>query len=272
MVKFGCLTNPTKDILEEIKSIKRLGFDFVEIGIEWPEDMPEILNRKRSKILSLLKKYNMFAIGHTAWWMDFSTPYESVRREWVEEGKRKINTASRLGMKKINFHSYSVLATPFHRKYRRSLLDNFVESLKELITYARTKGIEVILENGVERGEITNFRDFKYIVDKSNVKVHLDVGHAFVCGGMKNVKNYIFNFKSRLEHVHMHDNHGKADEHLPIGKGLIDFHKVVRYLKEIGYDKTITFEVFTSKMDARKSMVRIKKLWQEVDQLTGPKV
>jgi len=49
MVKFGCLTNPTCDILKEIESIKKYGFDFVEIGIEWPEGSVENLLKKKEK-------------------------------------------------------------------------------------------------------------------------------------------------------------------------------------------------------------------------------
>jgi sugar phosphate isomerase/epimerase len=264
MVEFGLLTDPTKDILSEIKTIKKLGFDFVEIAMEWPEGASEILDEKRSKILHLLKKYKLFAIGHTAWWMDFSSPYDFVRKGWVEEGKKKIDLAKRLGIKEINFHSHSILISPFRGKYKKAILNNFVKSLKSLMAYAKSRDIEVMLENSVERGEITDFNDFKYIVDKTNVKVHLDVGHAFVSGGMGNIENYIFNFRNKIEHIHFHDNHGMGDEHLPIGEGLIDFDNVVKYLKKIGYDKTITFEVFTNRSDARKSMLTVKKMWQRI--------
>lgn len=45
--KFGNLTNPSIDILREIRTIKRMGFDFVEIGIEGPEGKPEKLLKKK---------------------------------------------------------------------------------------------------------------------------------------------------------------------------------------------------------------------------------
>ncbi|MFZ0513465.1 MAG: TIM barrel protein, partial [Candidatus Nitrosopolaris sp.] len=52
-------------------------------------------------------------------------------------------------------------------------------------------------------------------------------------------------FGSKIIHIHWDDNHGRKDEHLPIGEGLIDHEKAVRALKDIGYDRTITLEVFT---------------------------
>jgi sugar phosphate isomerase/epimerase len=61
----------------------------------------------------------------------------------------------------------------------------------------------------------------------------------------------------------MHDNHGKHDEHLPLGNGKIDFRKVVKLLKNYNYDRTVTFEVFTSTRDAARSRDLFKRLWQK---------
>jgi sugar phosphate isomerase/epimerase len=263
MVKFGCLTNPTCDILKEIESIKKYGFDFVEIGIEWPEGSVENLLKKRKEIVKLLKKNKMFAIAHTSWWMDFSSPYEYVREAWVKEAKRKIDVAKKLGINQITFHTHSRFIQPFYRKYQKEILDNFLFSLKELVQYAKKKDMEILLENAGEIGEITQFNLIKYIAYRlPGIKIHLDIGHVYLFGGMKSIKAFILTFKERISHLHFHDNHGKRDEHLPIGKGKINYKSVVKLLKKINYDKTITFEVFTSRKDAKNSMKKIKKLWE----------
>jgi hypothetical protein len=46
MPKFGCLTNPYRDILSEVKIIGKLGFDFAEIAIEEPVTTPQVLLMK----------------------------------------------------------------------------------------------------------------------------------------------------------------------------------------------------------------------------------
>ena len=141
-------------------------------------------------------------------------------------------------------------------------MENLVTSLKELVEYGKEKNVGIILENAAEKGEIVKLKDFVYILNRvPNLKVHLDLGHAFLFGGMKNIEKWVTTFREKIAHVHMHDNHGKSDEHLPIGKGKIDFLKVVKLLKKIDYDKTITLEVFTSKKDAVKSREKIRKLW-----------
>jgi sugar phosphate isomerase/epimerase len=137
--------------------------------------------------------------------------------------------------------------------------------LREVVRYGKKLGMTIMLEN-CPKG-ITEFEDFKYIVNNvSGLKVHFDIAHAFVCGGMKDIKKYIKNFGSKIEHVHLSDNHGKEDEHLPIGKGDISFKRVVKMLKNINYNKTITFEVFTEdKKDVVRSREKIKKLWEMIE-------
>jgi len=263
--KFGYLTNPVVDILKEIKAAARLGFDYVEIGLEWPEGTVEYLLRKKDRILDLLRKHKIFAVGHTAWWIDFSSPYQAVRKAWIIESKRKIDIAKELGIKKTNFHAFSSRSLHnFPENYVKTLLNNCVLSLREIVKYGKKFGMITMLEN-CPKG-ITDFEDFKYIIDNvPGLKVNFDVAHAFVCSGMKDVKKYIKNFSSKIEHVHLSDNHGKEDEHLPIGKGDINFKKVVKMLKHINYDKTITLEVFTeNEKDVVGSRERIEKLWEMI--------
>ena len=78
---------------------------------------------------------------------------------------------------------------------------------------------------------------------------------------MKSVTEYINTFRDKINHIHWHDNHGKKDEHLPIGDGLIDHQKAIKALKDIGYDRTITLEVFTNSNDAKSSANQLRKMW-----------
>jgi sugar phosphate isomerase/epimerase len=53
-----------------------------------------------------------------------------------------------------------------------------------------------------------------------------------------------------------------TSDHLPIGEGLIDHQKAVNALKDMGYDKTITLEVFTnSSNDAKSSADKLRTIW-----------
>lgn len=261
MPKFGVLSNPANDIIKEIKSAHRNRFDFIEIGIEPPMGDPEILMSRKNAILSELKKDRLFALGHTAWWCDLGSPIEELRRVWIEEAKSYVDTANVLGIRLLNFHAHFSGMFMKIGKFKKQVLDNMIDSLEEIMGYAKPYGIQIILEN-IPRKEMS-IKDFRYVMNQlPGLGMHLDIAHAFVAGGIKMVSQFINTFGDSIIHIHMSDNHGKDDEHLAIGKGNIDYERVVAELKKTGYDKTITFEVFfggkKAVVDSRK---RIEKIW-----------
>ncbi len=264
-IKFGLLTNPSNNIIEEIKLILKLGFDYVEVGIELPEGAPEIISINKDKISKLIEKFNYPALAHTAWWIDFGSGYAPVRRGWVEEAKRDADVAKSIGIKTINFHFYSIGLNGDYKPYHKQILSNIINSLKEVVKYANSQNMTVMLENAPLKRHVIGINEYKFVIKNiPDLKVHLDIGHAFVENGMKSIKEYISTFADKLEHVHLHDNHGESDEHLPLGVGNINFEKVAKWLKEIKYDKAITFEVFTSKQDAKGSMLYFRDLLKKI--------
>jgi sugar phosphate isomerase/epimerase len=261
--KFGLLTNPSIEIVKEIKNIHKFGFDYVEIGLEAPEGKPEIIMKKRSKIIELLDKFKSEPIGHTAPWVDLGSDYKSIRQAWISESKKQLWIAKQLGFTFVNFHG-NVNGMFFGTK-RKIILDNWVESLQELVTYGIKLNVGIMIENLPTSRGIHKLTEFQYIVNRvPGLYVHLDIPHAFITGGMPTILSYIKTFKNKIVHIHWHDNHGKFDEHLPLGKGLIDHKKAIEALKEINYNKTITLEVFTNKKDAKLSANNLRELWSRV--------
>ena len=262
--KFGLLTNPSINIVKEITDIYDLGFDYTEIGIEVPEGDRQTLLSNKSLILDLLKKFEVpSTIGHTAHWIDLSTEYHFVRQAWILEAIEEIKVAKKLGLIFVNFHSN--IKGLYIGKRRKIVLDNWICSLQEIIAYARKLNMEIMLENVPSSNGIHKVDEFRYIIDNvPGLKVHLDIPHAFTSGGMQEILQYIRTFQDKIVHIHWHDNHGKFDEHLPIGDGLINHRSVVEELKRINYDKTITLEVFTNKQDAKYSAEKLNQLWTGV--------
>jgi len=265
MPKFGLLTDPLESVPEEIARFKRLGFDYAEIGIEEPMATPKILTRQRRRILRMLEDNAMFAIGHTAYWVEFGSSHEKARRGWIEEAKEMIEVAAQLQLPLLNFHFYGKLGRVGDSQQSQSnFLANFSNAMRELCKFAKTKNVALMLEN-VPTGDFGTggIGNYSAVVESvPQLKAHVDIAHAFIEGGMERIRLYLTRFSERLAHVHIHDNHGELDEHLPLGAGAIDFKKVVRWLKEIEYNGTITFEVFTSYSDAVRSREYFKKLWE----------
>jgi sugar phosphate isomerase/epimerase len=261
MAKFGIITDASKDILKEIRTIRSLGADFVEIAMEGPGGSAEILMKKRKQIMKLLKCFDAPAIAHTPYYTELGTPFENIRIAWVAEGKRMIDIAKALGMHNIVFHLFCSGMFICQDKSKKWVINNFIKSYKELAKYGKKNSVNVAVENS--RSGIGSYEDVKYILSKTpNLNFTLDIGHAFARGGMKDIEKFIKGFGKKIEHIHIHDNHGTSDEHLPLGEGKIDFRKVVKFLKQINYDKTITIETFTSNAAKKKSLNIIKRMWE----------
>lgn len=263
--KFGMLTDPIQPVPNEIIRFKKLGFDYVEIGIEEPLATPKILARQKNRILKLLSGYEMFAIGHSAYWVQFGSAHEKARRGWIEEAKDMIRVASQLKLDMLNFHFYGKLGrVGENQESINAYLDNFSNAMNELCKFSKAKHVELMLENVPVRDRGTGGIDnFSHIMESvSQLKCHLDIGHAYIEGGIDRIKSYLTRFNDRLAHIHIHDNHGELDEHLSLGSACIDFKKVVRWLKQAEYSGAITFEVFTSYRDAVRSREYFKKLWE----------
>jgi sugar phosphate isomerase/epimerase len=260
MPSYGLLTNPSKEIITEINKIYELNFEYAEIGIEGPEGNPDIINKKKDEIVELLQKFKQKPIGHTAYWIDLGSDYDHIRHAWIMEAKREIGIARKVGIDLINFHAN--LNGMFYGEKRKIVLDNLIKSLREIVGHAKKSNVRVMLENTPLSNGIHDIGEFKSIVDNvPNLFVHLDIPHAFTSGGMKSVIDYIDTFRDKIIHIHWHDNHGKKDEHLPIGEGLIDHQRAIKALKDIDYDRTITLEVFTNSNDAKSSANQLRTMW-----------
>jgi sugar phosphate isomerase/epimerase len=92
----------------------------------------------------------------------------------------------------------------------------------------------------------------------------LDIGHAHI--GSKNERRalqFMDAYPDRIQHIHVSDNFGKEDSHLPIGAGNIRYKEMVKGLKKIGYNGTITVEVFSSDREfLRFSKERVSQLFE----------
>jgi len=262
MLLFGNEVNPMNDIVEDIQLIKKLGFDFVEITIEDPYNLPEILDLRKREIKNVLKLFKYPPLAHFSWRIDIGTTDNIVRRAWIEEVKKSLTTAKKFGCTKFTVHYTTRFNVEENQSFRKKELDNYVLSMKELMKFSKKIGIELMLENAAKEGKV-HLKKFAYVADNvPDLKINLDISHAFMNGGMKTVEDFINYFGDRIVHFHFSDNNGQDDEHLAIGNGKINYEKIVDMIKEIDYNYTITLEIFElPRNNAAKSMLKIKKLF-----------
>lgn len=68
-----------------------------------------------------------------------------------------------------------------------------------------------------------------------------DVGHWHLFG-KRPMAEWLNAIGTKLFHMHLHDNHGRADEHLPVGEGTIDFTPMQSYLASFSAPLSATLE------------------------------
>jgi len=122
------------------------------------------------------------------------------------------------------------------------------ESLEIIVNKAEKLGVRLCLENMTPQCRAFFKPDeFEEIFKKfPSLYMTFDTGHANIdCKEEKRGLNFIHKFKHRVLHIHVSDNKGKKDDHLPIGQGNIDFQEITRSLINIGYNDTVTLEIFT---------------------------
>jgi sugar phosphate isomerase/epimerase len=241
---YGTLADPKgdADLLQEIYYAKDAGFDYVEISTEGPKLMLSKLTPRVGEIKKAAEDTGIFFTCHTPWGWNVGNPYKKIRDATVSEVIDTISFAEQVDARLVTVHMH----TRFGLYHRDEMIRYMAEGLSALCDRAEKSGIVITVEN-VDQ----SIDDFKKLFElEPRAKFHLDVGHANLSPrGGSNIVDFIEAFKDRLYHVHVHDNKGghgsDGDLHLALGMGNIDWPKVVGALKSAGYDKTVTFEVFT---------------------------
>jgi sugar phosphate isomerase/epimerase len=239
-MQIGMMNDPKRDVLEEVRWAAANGFEFLDLTIEGPRAALDQIDARA--IRSALDAAGMGAVGHTAWFLPFASPIERVRRAAVEEVAASLPAFAAVGARAVNVHIVKGVGSFGHGAMTRLNGASFAE----LAALAEPHGIQMMVEHPPEAG--VSIGDIRAILDAdARLGFHLDVGHANVGGDR--LEGLLKAFGERLRHVHMSDNRGREDDHMPLGAGRIDWPRAIRLLKQSGYDGTITLEVFAADRD-----------------------
>ncbi len=108
------------------------------------------------------------------------------------------------------------------------------ERIEKLLNCAKEYGVTVALENVGLRTTGSLLFDYEeylsLIKHFPEAAALLDTGHAHVNGWQ--LEDVLRDLNKRLIAVHIHDNDGSADSHLPVGRGNISWESYFKTLKE----------------------------------------
>lgn len=254
-MKIGFPSHPRKNLIKEIEWIGRNGFDFVDLFLEEDCATPQKIDVE--KIKKVLEKYNLSAVGHTAWYLPIGSPVKSLREATVKETVKYFKIFSKLSVKYVTIHASWLPSDLFSPK---ESINFQISTLQKLVKEAKKYHLNLMYESiDTAKDTIENVSTILKAVPK--LFFHLDTGHTNLF--KRKPEKFVEKFYTKLRHVHMHDNFGESDLHLPLGKGSISWKKFIPILKKY-YDGTITLEIFSgSKNDVLSSKEKLKNLWSK---------
>jgi sugar phosphate isomerase/epimerase len=241
-MKIGAMNHPARDPLREIEWFGQNGFDFVDLTLEPPSADPADLNIQA--VRAVLDGYGLDLVAHAAYFIPISSPFAGLRQAALQECRRTLEAAARLGARMLTIHYRPI--PPLFPPERSP--EWHLEVLDPVCSRAAELGVTALLENAP--GHPGQIEHIARILDTlPGLGFHLDSGHTHVEGGVDMFDKYLDRFSSRLMHVHLSENDGSRDQHLPLGaipKAEIDWAARIARLKASGYDGTISLEVFAA--------------------------
>ena len=142
------------------------------------------------------------------------------------------------------------------------------EVLSRLCQEAAEVVVTVVLEH-VPQGGGEQLENIVAIMEGVPLlRFHLDSGHAKLERGYDRWDEYLDKLGPKLLHVHLSENDGTADQHLPLGaapRSTTDWPQHVKKLRATGHDGTITLEVFSRHKEyLLLSRDLLRRWWDEV--------
>jgi sugar phosphate isomerase/epimerase len=215
-------------------------WDYDFEGYEFKADAPGF----KPNIIILMRLREMFKGKDLSLHSQLSRIFSCNEREFPEFSNAELNILKSeiilskiLGIKQINFHMKET-------EFTKEEIDKF----NEIIDLAEENGIEMIYENHVCSEEAI----FRVLDTFPKVNFCLDIGHlnVAICTGKfkMNLDEFVEKVKSKLVHIHAHNNYGEKDDHNSLDNGNFNWRYFLDKLKGSNLRKII-FENRTKKED-----------------------
>jgi sugar phosphate isomerase/epimerase len=234
-----------KDNFENVfKKINNFNYETIELNAEtlpWasPHLTDKTSNEELEKIKILSSKYNL-EISSIGAHIDLSSNNEKVRIANVDYVKKCIEHAKKISCPIV--HILSGELKQIEKKEQK--LELFYDSVKILSKYGLKNKIKIGIEAIV--GHVFHSHlDFEVLWKKlgdENIWVNYDPSHYEA--QKINIADTLALLGSKIIHVHMKDAMGKFPyfQFPPLGKGNIDFNKMIKQLKAINYNGVLSAE------------------------------
>ena len=163
--------------------------------------------------------------------------------------KQAVETSLKYGIKRMVFHSgYTPLIY-----YKSWFIDRSIEFWQDFLKDA-PEDMTFCYENVMEDSPDMPF-EIVSAVNDPRLGLCLDIGHATTMVSDVPAYKWVEKYGKLMNHLHLHSNVGKMDDHAPLGTGIIDAKQIMDLILETAPDATLTVE----SIDAEGTCIWLKE-------------
>ncbi len=242
-MKFGAKTS-TSNPARWVEEAQRILPGFDSFTLDCPYPLPEIPAAIVKELQALRDQRGSEYLIHTpVGKIALGDPNPAVRDASIQEVNRAIALATLVGARLITVHPAPCFDSERGTQTERERLQR--QALIALCNRANAQGVVIALENmqspNVYAPGFVNMNShFALLEEIPALGITFDVGHANMAG--VSLRDTVLRLAQRLRLVHIHDNDGSSDQHLPVGRGTIDWRSFTQALVQIRYTGVLEFE------------------------------
>ena len=167
--------------------------------------------------------------------------------------RQSMEIAAKLQIRGVVFHT-NFIAGFYIPNYLEKWLESNEAFYRQLCK--EYQGIDIYMENMFDANPDTLARLAKNMKDVENFGVCFDVAHGNVSN--TSMEEWFARLAPYIKHLHINDNDGKADLHLPVGKGALDWLKYQKLMEQYDVKGSVLVEV-SSYEATQESFVYMKE-------------
>lgn len=238
---------------ENISLASELGFDFVELNLNFDYCRNELENNK--ELINNLNNSNLEFTLHFYDEADFAS-YDEVTNAYLKLLKKYLKLSKKLNIKLLNVHlnvgpvvTISGVKNYMYDKEYDSYIKRLIKNLRKVEKECWKYKVELVLENT----KMADFIEKTYLdLYKEGFAFNFDIGHDYT--NKEKLKDLFKNKDFNLREFHFHDS-TKTKDHLCLGEGDMN----LKCYKEMIVDEYVLLELKSSE-DLRKSINIFKEL------------
>ena len=251
----GCFYRTS--IFEVLEAIRYSGFSFVEI-CSHPAHLDYNDREKVRKAATCLQRYGLQPFSFHAPFgsgIDIASPVEEQRRKSIAELRAAVKAAAILGAGHFVIHPGPEKEAGPDPEKNWHMLRLCAESLRIIAEDCWRHGMKIVLENMLPHlfpADAADLCGLMRQLDDLRPGFCLDTGHAHISGDLHRL---IRVFVTDMLMIHAADNKGREDEHLPPGKGTINWPEIWTLLRKGDFKGVVMLELAGDSGDKKEEIL-----------------